>query len=429
MSFVLNVKNIPAKPGTNFDLKEIFKCDKGNVTNVKIVDKYGFVTFDSQEALDYWLEKKYIKCEDGTILDLGIGEKNKTLHIWLKNNSQKKIKDIIIDLKLVPILSLETSIDGKNKNEDNNDEKNREMIITFENRLVAEDAEEYLRDNHNSCIEMRWVDRDSYPISIHISFNQSVDINVFNKEILEEHLYSLQDEENDDVEKKENEKSEKKKEKIKIFVDLPREKGHYRGYGTIQYDKTYSGMKECKRIIEKHPLIKIKTVTIKLAPHHRFNRTTSTSPSSTSISPTVSYPSIPLPTIQQLLLYRHLCYMSSSFPPTRMIVNQLPLQYFIPPPQQQQQQSKPAAGLSQNNIISKETQDNIFHVKNISNLSPSAEPFIPREQIYGDNAILSGWSSSVPLGLPPGLNKDEDNDDNFNTNESLFNQHNTLFFY
>jgi hypothetical protein len=373
---------------------------------VKIVDKYGFVTFDSQEALDYWLEKKSIKCEDETILDLGVGEKNKTLHIKLNNNSKVTIKDIIKYLSLVPILSLETSIDGKNKNEDNNDEKNKEMMITFENRLVAEDVEKYLRDNHSSNLEMRWVDRDSYPIAIHISFNQSVDINVFNKEILEEYVYSLQDEDNDDIEKKEdkkkeNEKSEKTKEKIKMFADLPREKGHYRGYGTIQYDKTYSGMKECKRIIEKHPLIKIGTITIKLTLHRRSIPTTTP----TSFSPTTPpklFPPYPYPSL--VLFFP---------PPPHMIANQLPLPWnFISP----QQQSIPPVGFSQNNIIS---------VNSVSNLSPSAEPFIPRKQIY-DNAILSSWSSSVP----PGLSKDEDNDFHFSWDENVFNPYDfSDFFY
>jgi hypothetical protein len=340
---VLNIKNIPNKFGRD-ELEKIFSCDKGNITNVKVVGSYGFITFDKKEALQYWLEKKFVKCEDGTILDLGIGEKNKTLHVKLRDNSKIRIKDIKNFLNLAPMSSLETSIDGINKNEDTDDESNKETIITFESRPIAEDAQEYLRGHYDLDLEIAWMDRDSYPIAIHMSFNRTssntADINFFNKEIIEEYLYLLQDEDDDDVEEKNEKKKEKKKEKIKMFVDFPREQGLYRGYGTIQYDKTYSGMKECKRIIEKHPLITVGTVTIKLTPHHRLIPTfsaSSTSPkSSTSISP-----SAPPFGIQN--------FSHSNSPPYSLNIPQNQL-FIYPYPN---------------------------FSRTVSNLSPSAQPFAP----------------------------------------------------
>jgi hypothetical protein len=140
-------------------------------------------------------------------------------------------------------------------------------------------------------VEITWIDREIYPIAIHISFNRNHintiisddGENVFNREIIEDYFYKLQEVANG-IEKV-------NKKKIMIMVDLPRdEHGHYRGYGTVQYEKSYYGMKECKGILEKYPIIqfkvgkKNKNVEMKLTLHHKFQVSMSSSPSSSSSS-------------------------------------------------------------------------------------------------------------------------------------------------
>jgi RNA recognition motif-containing protein len=68
--FILSIKNIPDKLDIK-ELKELFG-EKGKIINTTLVSKFGFVEFEDEETLDYWLEKENIKYK-GNILELGKG--------------------------------------------------------------------------------------------------------------------------------------------------------------------------------------------------------------------------------------------------------------------------------------------------------------------------------------------------------------------
>jgi hypothetical protein len=220
MLYTLIIKNIN-KYLTAEKLCEMFESKKGKIKDVKLGEKYGFIEYDKEEALNEWLKIKEYRCEDGTILELGKGEKNSTLYMKIMD-SKINISEIVKIWEKVPVLSC--------------DVEGLEMIIKFENRYIAEDVKKLVeREYDNKEVKVTWADKDNINIGIHLSFNGSHANSLgdkFNKEILEKKFLE-------------------EKKTVNFSIDLPREYGKYKGYGTVVYEATFEGIKKCEGILNR----------------------------------------------------------------------------------------------------------------------------------------------------------------------------------
>jgi hypothetical protein len=245
----LVVKNIPADWQVE-KLKEKFNMNtkNGKVVDVKLTkEKFAFVFFDTEDAVNEWVDRKYLVCEDDVVLDLGKGERNCSLFVcvrtsvvgleMVKENLEKKYEKISI----FEIQAVEKSKDIL------------QLIVKLQSKTDAESAKNFIEKEFGEGVEVVWADRDQLPIALHLTFNVKNEIG-FNKDSCEKFFLDIQEDENNPV----------------LFsVDLPRErKSLYKGYGTLTYEISDRGLRECSRILSLGN-VKISNVVVKLTQHRK----------------------------------------------------------------------------------------------------------------------------------------------------------------